>query len=251
MLPTITTWPSPDRSSAGRKARVTLDVPRKFTSHIHRHASSSASATGSRPTAPPALLTSTRTSGTCETKVRTDSPSDTSSDRARPPISPAISSSRSSRLAPRTISNPEAASARAVAAPIPADAPVTTATPRSLTPRQLIQAVLGGTLAGMLESDPGIREHLEALMPPGGRARRLVGWGVVAWNGIGGVILVWAAANVLSRFAGVFPYLVMAAMVVFVLNPAVSRLTGLGLPRRPAATVVFVVALGLTALVLS
>ena len=104
----------------------------------------------------------------------------------------------------------------------------------------------------MLEhSDPGIREHLEALMPPGGRARRLVGWGVVAWTGIGGVILLWAAAHVLSPIAGVFPYLVMAAMVVFVLNPAVSRLTGLGLPRRPAATVVFVAALGLTALVLS
>jgi predicted PurR-regulated permease PerM len=104
----------------------------------------------------------------------------------------------------------------------------------------------------MLEhSDRGIREHLEALMPPGGGARRLVGWGVVAWTGIGGVILLWAASRLLSPIAGVFPYLVMAAMVVFVLNPAVRRLTGLGLPRRPAATIVFVAALGLTVLILS
>ncbi|HYV02812.1 MAG TPA: AI-2E family transporter [Actinomycetota bacterium] len=104
----------------------------------------------------------------------------------------------------------------------------------------------------MLEhSDRGIREHLEALMPPGGGARRLVGWGVVAWAGIGGVILLWAASRLLSPVAGVFPYLVMAAMVVFVLNPAVRRLTGLGLPRRSAATIVFVAALGLTVLMLS
>src|SRR5438093_4702544 len=96
-----------------------------------------------------------------------------------------------------------------------------------------------------------IRDHLERFMPPGGRARRIVGWGVVAWTLIGAAIVVWAFGRVLGRIAGVFPYLVMAAMVVFVLNPAVSRLTGLGLPRRPAATVVFVAALGLTALVLS
>jgi predicted PurR-regulated permease PerM len=100
-------------------------------------------------------------------------------------------------------------------------------------------------------SDPGIRAHLEALMPATGRARRLVGWGVVAWSGIGGLILLWAAARLLSPIAGVFPYLVMAAMVVFVLNPAVQRLTGLGVPRRPAATIVFLAALGLTVLLLS
>ena len=41
-------------------------------------------------------------------------------------------------------------------------------------------------------------------MPPGGRARRLVGWGVVAWSAIGGLILIAVAWRVLSRFAGVF-----------------------------------------------
>jgi len=104
----------------------------------------------------------------------------------------------------------------------------------------------------MLEpADLGIREHLEALMPAGGRARRLVGWGVVAWTGIGGFILLWAVGRLLHPVAGVFPYLVMAAMVVFVLNPAVRRLTAMGLPRRPAATIVFLAAVGLAVLVLS
>src|SRR5438445_3256740 len=170
MLPTITTWPSPERSSAGSKARVIFTVPRKFTSHIHLQLSSSASATWSRPRAPPALLTRTRTSGTCETNRRTDSLSVTSSGRARPPISPAIFSSRSRRLAPRTTSNPTPASARAVAAPIPADAPVTTAIPRSPTLRQLIQTVRGGTLGRHARTlgpgHPGPPRSLDAARRP-------------------------------------------------------------------------------------
>jgi predicted PurR-regulated permease PerM len=95
-----------------------------------------------------------------------------------------------------------------------------------------------------------VRDHLERLMPSGGRARRIVGWGVVAWTAIGAAILVWAFGRVLGRLAGIFPYLVMAAMVVFVLEPAVRRLAALGVPRRIAATVVFAAALALTALVI-
>jgi predicted PurR-regulated permease PerM len=87
-------------------------------------------------------------------------------------------------------------------------------------------------------------------MPPGGRARRIVGWGVVAWTGIGAAILIWIFGRVLGRLAGVIPYLVMAAMVVFVLNPAVRRLAALGVPRRVAATVVFAAAVALTALLI-
>jgi predicted PurR-regulated permease PerM len=97
----------------------------------------------------------------------------------------------------------------------------------------------------------GIREHLEVLMPSGGRARQVLGWGIVAWSAIGGLILIAAAWRILSRFAGLFPYLVVAALVVLVLNPAVRRLSRLGVPRRAAATVVFVGALGVTALVVS
>jgi predicted PurR-regulated permease PerM len=96
-----------------------------------------------------------------------------------------------------------------------------------------------------------VRDQLERLMPPGGRARLLVGWGVVAWATIGGLLLLWALARGLSRIAGVFPYLVVAAIVVVVLNPAVRRLSRLGVPRRLAATIVFVGALAATALALS
>jgi predicted PurR-regulated permease PerM len=99
--------------------------------------------------------------------------------------------------------------------------------------------------------DVGIREHLEALMPAGGRARRMVGWGVVAWSAIGGLILIGVAWRILSRFAGVLPYLVVAAMVVLVLNPAVQRLARVGVPRRLAATAVFVTALALATAIVS
>jgi predicted PurR-regulated permease PerM len=87
-----------------------------------------------------------------------------------------------------------------------------------------------------------IRDHLERLMPTGGRGRRLVGWGVVAWTGIGAAIVLYALAKALSRLANVFPYLVVAAMVVFVLNPLVRKLVAWGLPRRLAVTIVFAAA---------
>jgi predicted PurR-regulated permease PerM len=87
-----------------------------------------------------------------------------------------------------------------------------------------------------------IRDHLERLMPAGGRGRRLVGWGVVAWTGIGAAIVLYALAKALSRLANVFPYLVVAAMVVFVLNPLVRKLVAWGLARRLAATIVFAAA---------
>jgi predicted PurR-regulated permease PerM len=79
----------------------------------------------------------------------------------------------------------------------------------------------------------------------------VVGVGVAAWAAIGGLLLFWAAARIVSRVAGMFPYLVVAGIVVFVLNPLVRRVAGLGLPRRLAATLVFGTALALTALALS
>jgi predicted PurR-regulated permease PerM len=101
------------------------------------------------------------------------------------------------------------------------------------------------------EHHRSIRDHLDHLMPPGGGARRLVGWGVVAWTGIGLAILIGVAGRALGRMAAILPYLVVAAMVVFILNPAVRRLVAMGLPRRLAATLVFAAALGLTVLLLS
>jgi predicted PurR-regulated permease PerM len=88
-------------------------------------------------------------------------------------------------------------------------------------------------------------------MPPGGRSRRVLGWGVVAWTGLGLAVLLGVLGRIFERLAGVVPYLVVAAMVVFALNPPVRRLTRLGVPRRLAATIVFAAAVGMAALVLS
>ena len=120
--------PSPLRSSAGSSAFVTLITPITFVSNMPRQFSSSASATGSRPSAPPALLTSTESSGSVFARSATESGSVTSSRSALPPTSLATSSQRSSRLAAATTSKPAAASDLTVAAPIPLLAPVTKAT---------------------------------------------------------------------------------------------------------------------------
>jgi predicted PurR-regulated permease PerM len=98
---------------------------------------------------------------------------------------------------------------------------------------------------------PTVRDHIERLMPPGGRIRRLIGWGVVAWTLIGGAILLGLVGRALGRVAGVLPYLVVAALVVLVLNPVVRRLTLIGVPRRVAATFVFAAAVALVALLLA
>jgi predicted PurR-regulated permease PerM len=102
-----------------------------------------------------------------------------------------------------------------------------------------------------VRSPPSIRDHLERLMPEGGQGRRILGWGVVAWTGLGLAVVVWAFARILEELSGLLPYLVVAAMVVFILDPPVRRLASLGVPRRAAATIVFVAAVGLTTLVLS
>jgi predicted PurR-regulated permease PerM len=55
-------------------------------------------------------------------------------------------------------------------------------------------------------------------------------------------VLLFVLGRLLGRLGSVLPYLVVAAMVVLVLNPLVIRLVRLGVPRRLAATVVFVLA---------
>jgi predicted PurR-regulated permease PerM len=87
-------------------------------------------------------------------------------------------------------------------------------------------------------------------MPAGGPARRLVGWGVAAWAGIGVGVLVLALGVAVATMAGVVPYLVVAMLVVFLLNPAIRRLSARGVPRRVAAVVVFVTAMGLATVAL-
>ena len=125
--------PSPVARSAGSSAWVTRTRPSTLTSYIRAQSSTSASATGSRPNAPPALLTSTSQRGpTAAASASTDAASVTS--QATAGAADLLGQRR--RAGPRggrraTTSKPSAASARAVAAPMPLLAPVTTAVARS------------------------------------------------------------------------------------------------------------------------
>src|SRR5437899_1101113 len=151
-----------------RRPRVMRKVPRPFDSHIARHFSSSASAIGSRPSAPPALLTRTRQLGTWPQKLSTEEASVTSRGSARAPeSSAATASSRSRRRAPRTTSKPAAASPRAVAAPLPLDAPVTTAVPNMVPslPFELMSTTMLSTVLGQGEVT---RKSRASEVDPGG-----------------------------------------------------------------------------------
>jgi predicted PurR-regulated permease PerM len=87
-------------------------------------------------------------------------------------------------------------------------------------------------------------------MPAGGRARRLLGCGVAAWAGIGVGVLALALRVAVATVSGVVPYLIVATLVVFLLNPAIRRLSARGVPRRAAVVVVFVTTMGLAAVAL-
>ena len=96
-----------------------------------------------------------------------------------------------------------------------------------------------------------LRENLELLMPPGGRSRRVLGWGVICWTCIGLGLLVLAMIAVLARIAEVFPFIVVAGLAVFVLNPFVAWLVARGVHRGVATVVVFAVAVVLVGVTLA
>src|SRR5581483_2374505 len=133
----MTMWPSLAATMAGRKARVRRRTPVRFVSIVSSQSASFPFSIGSRPRARPALLTRTCTGPRARTawaKRATLASSVTSSScvvRRAPGtlvvIWRAVASSLSWRRAPRTSSAPTSARASAVAAPIPAEAPVTTA----------------------------------------------------------------------------------------------------------------------------
>lgn len=95
-----------------------------------------------------------------------------------------------------------------------------------------------------------VRDHLERLMPRGGRARRVLGWGVVSWTAIGLAVLIGVAWKLLELVGGILPFVVTAAVVVFALNPAVKAISARGVPRRFAALFVFAAAVAATVLLL-
>src|SRR5450759_1069784 len=127
----FTTCPCLALRSSGRQARVIHIRPRTLTFHIPIQSSSTALSMVVRPSAPPALFTSTSMRPNLFLTSRTNAVmlcwSVTSSAIAMPSL-PAARFRRSNRRAPTTIWKPRRPRATAVAAPMPDEAPVMTAT---------------------------------------------------------------------------------------------------------------------------
>src|SRR2546423_4417275 len=92
----------------------------------------------------------------------------------------------------------------------------------------------GGRLARMWEP-------LDRVVPPESRGRRVVAWGVVAWTGVGIAGVLWLPVFVLGLIAGIFPYLALAALLAFALNPFVRLLVRHRVSRQIPATGPFAV----------
>jgi predicted PurR-regulated permease PerM len=73
----------------------------------------------------------------------------------------------------------------------------------------------------------------------------------VAWAVVGVAVICWLLFLALHKIGGVLPFLVMAGLTVLVLNPAVKALERVRVPRRIAATGVFLVATAATPLLVT
>lgn len=78
-------------------------------------------------------------------------------------------------------------------------------------------------------------------LPPGERLRRV---GIGAWSIIGLLILLAIMAWLLSEIRVIFPPLVLALLIIYMLNPIVSRLEERRVPRAIGALLTYVVVLG-------
>lgn len=78
-------------------------------------------------------------------------------------------------------------------------------------------------------------------LPPGERLRRV---GIGAWSIIGLLILLAIAAWLLFKIRVIFPPLVLALLIIYLLNPIVSRLEERRVPRVLGALLAYVVVLG-------
>lgn len=88
--------------------------------------------------------------------------------------------------------------------------------------------------------------HLGPQLPAGERMRRI---GVAAWSIIGILVLAAILLWVLLKIRVIFPPLVLALLIIYLLNPIVTSLERRGLPRALAAVVTYVVVLGTMTLV--
>jgi predicted PurR-regulated permease PerM len=87
-----------------------------------------------------------------------------------------------------------------------------------------------------------VRPHL----PAGERLRRA---GMAAWATIGIMILVAISGWLLYKVRVIFPPLVLALLIIYLLNPLISRLVARGMPRPFAAVFVFVTAIATVILI--
>jgi predicted PurR-regulated permease PerM len=78
-------------------------------------------------------------------------------------------------------------------------------------------------------------------LPPGERLRRV---GIGAWSGIGLLILLAISVWLLFKIRVIFPPLVLALMIIYLLNPIVNRLEVRRVPRVLGAILTYVVVLG-------
>jgi predicted PurR-regulated permease PerM len=80
---------------------------------------------------------------------------------------------------------------------------------------------------------------------------RFVRYGVAAWAGIGILLLAWMLLRVLGFARATVAPLLVAMVVVYLLNPVVAALERRGTPRVAGAAVVYLLFIGVVALVLS
>jgi predicted PurR-regulated permease PerM len=85
-------------------------------------------------------------------------------------------------------------------------------------------------------------------LPAGERLRRA---GIGAWSIIGILILGWVAVWALLKIRIIFPPLVLALLIIYVLNPVIGWLERRGVPRTLGAAVTYIVVLGSMALLIS
>src|SRR4029450_6673843 len=92
------------------------------------------------------------------------------------------------------------------------------------------------------------------LKPPANRPspyERFVRIGIVAWCGIGVIILGYLMLRLLVYINPIVPPLLIAVAVVYLLNPSVSALERRGVPRVAGAGIVYLLFLCITALIIS
>ena len=80
---------------------------------------------------------------------------------------------------------------------------------------------------------------------------RFVRIGIMAWCGIGVIILAYLLLRLLVYINPIVPPLLIAIAVVYLLNPLVSTLERRGVPRAAGAGIVYVLFLCIVALVIS